>query len=65
MSTAAEAIAAKHMRMRIAGISCITNLAAGVAGHPLSHEEVEEIGRRRGTDFGKLLEESIVGVNQI
>ena len=41
MSTACEAIAAKHMGMRILGLSCITNAASGISGTPLSHEEVK------------------------
>lgn len=41
MSTACEAIAANHMGMKILGISCITNLAAGISPIPLSHEEVK------------------------
>ena len=42
MSTVVEAIAANHMGMRICGISCICNLAAGMSGKPLSHKEVQE-----------------------
>ena len=42
MSTACEAIAANHMGMKILGISCITNLAAGISPVKLSHEEVKE-----------------------
>ena len=41
MSTACEAIAANHMGMKILGISCITNLAAGISPVPLTHEEVK------------------------
>ncbi|WLV23489.1 purine-nucleoside phosphorylase [Aciduricibacillus chroicocephali] len=40
MSTVPEAIAARHMSMRIIGLSCITNMAAGILDEPLSHEEV-------------------------
>ena len=42
MSTVVEAIAANHMGMRICGISCISNLAAGMTDQPLNHEEVQE-----------------------
>lgn len=56
MSTVPEVIAAAHMGVRVAGISCITNLAAGIGKHKLSHEEVAEVASRvRGT-FQKLLE---------
>lgn len=41
MSTACEAVAANHMKMKIVGISCITNLASGISEVPLSHEEVK------------------------
>jgi purine-nucleoside phosphorylase len=45
MSTVPETIVARARGIRVLGISCITNLAAGLAGHPLSHEEVMDVGR--------------------
>lgn len=45
MSTVQEAIVARHMGMEVLGISCVTNLAAGIQKEPLSHEEVIETGR--------------------
>ena len=45
MSTVPEAIAARHGGMRVLGVSCITNLAAGLSSKPLDHEEVLEVGR--------------------
>ena len=56
MSTVPEAIAARHMGLEVLGISCITNMAAGVLPQPLRHEDVLETARRvRGT-FASLLE---------
>ena len=55
MSTVAETIAANHMGMEVLGISCVTNLAAGLSGERLSHEEVLETGRRISGTFLKLL----------
>jgi len=55
MSTVPEVIAARHAGMRVLGISCVTNYAAGIAGEPLSHEEVIETTRRRAKDLGRLL----------
>ncbi len=46
MSTAPEVIVANHMGLRVLGISCVTNLAAGLSGRKLSHEEVLETGER-------------------
>jgi len=45
MSTAPEAIAAHHMGVRVLAVSCVTNMAAGIA-EKLSHEEVLEVGRQ-------------------
>lgn len=59
MSTVPEAIAANHMGMRICGISCISNLAAGMTGCPLTHEEVQETADRTKTAFEKLVTESV------
>jgi purine-nucleoside phosphorylase len=45
MSTVPETIVARHMGIEVLGISCVTNLAAGLGTKPLSHEEVGETGR--------------------
>ncbi len=55
MSTVPEAIAARHAGLKVLGISCVTNLAAGVSPLPLSHEEVIATSRRRAADLGRLL----------
>jgi purine-nucleoside phosphorylase len=55
MSTVPEAICARHMGLRVAGISCITNLAAGISSKPLSHREVIERAERVKNDFIRLL----------
>lgn len=55
MSTVPEAIAANHLGMQVLGISCVTNLAAGLSGHKLEHAEVLEIGRRVSGTFQRLL----------
>src|SRR5579862_1519821 len=55
MSTISEVIAAAHMGMRILAISCVTNMAAGITGEPISHEEVLATGERVRGDFVKLL----------
>lgn len=46
MSTVPETIAARHMKIRVLGLSCITNMAAGVSKRPLDHKEVLEVGER-------------------
>jgi purine-nucleoside phosphorylase len=55
MSTVAETIAANHLGMQVLGISCVTNLAAGLSGEKLDHKEVLEIGRSVAGTFTKLL----------
>lgn len=62
MSTACEAIAANHMGMKIAGISCISNLACGVSNRPLSHAEVQETADKAAPLFTKLITESIKNI---
>lgn len=55
MSTVPEAIAASHCGMKLLGISCMTNMAAGVLDQPITHEEVLETGRRVQDKMIKLL----------
>lgn len=59
MSTVVEAIAANHMGMRICGISCVANLAAGMTDQPLTHEEVQEASNKAAPLFRQLITESI------
>ena len=55
MSTTLEAIAAREAGMEVLGISLVTNLAAGISGAPLNHEEVLEAGRSAAARMGDLL----------
>jgi len=55
MSTALEAIAAREAGMEILGLSLVTNLAAGMTGEPLNHEEVLDAGRAAAERMGRLL----------
>lgn len=55
MSTVPEAIVARHMGMQVLGISCITNLAAGMSDQPIDHSEVMAIGARVREQFTELL----------
>ena len=55
MSTVPEAMVARHMGLRVLGLSCITNMAAGVVDRPINHEEVIETGERVSETFAALL----------
>ena len=55
MSTVPEVIAANHMGLRVLGISCVTNMAAGLSGKKINHDEVLEAGERVGKQFTRFL----------
>lgn len=59
MSTVVEAIVANHMGMRICGVSCISNMAAGISENPLTHEEVQEAADQAAPQFEKLVKEAV------
>ncbi|MEZ4270963.1 MAG: purine-nucleoside phosphorylase [Myxococcota bacterium] len=60
MSTVSEAIVARHGGMRVAGLSVISNLAAGLGEHPLSHDEVKEVAGRVENALCELLSRAVV-----
>ena len=62
VSTACEAMAANHMGMKVAGVSCITNLAAGIYDKPLNHAEVKEAAERISGNFTALIKNSIINI---
>ncbi len=64
MSTAVEAIAANHLGMKICGISCVCNPAAGLSPQPLTHEEVQEAANKTAPLFKKLVTETILKIGQ-
>jgi purine-nucleoside phosphorylase len=59
MSTVPEVIAARHAGMRVLGISCLTNMAAGILDQPLDHHEVLETGERVKASFSALVREVV------
>jgi purine-nucleoside phosphorylase len=63
MSTVPEAIAARHQEMKVLGISCITNLAAGMSDDIIHHEEVMETGAKASAVFKELLRRIIPKLN--
>lgn len=62
MSTIPEVIVARQAGMKVLGISCVTNMAAGILDQPISHEEVLETGRRVSGQFKALLREVIPAI---
>ncbi len=63
MSTVPEAIVARHMDMEVLGISCITNMAAGISDEPINHEEVMATGDRVSATFTQLLRRVVGRIN--
>ena len=64
MSTVPEAIVARHMDIEVLGISCITNMAAGISDEPINHEEVMATGDRVRATFTELLQRVISAINR-
>jgi purine-nucleoside phosphorylase len=64
MSTVPEVIAARHMGLKILGISCITNMAAGILNQPLTHEETYETASKAQNKFIALLKEIIANIEK-
>lgn len=64
MSTVPEVIAARHMGVRVLGISCVTNMAAGILDKPISHAEVLETGERVKAQFVALLRNVISRIDE-
>lgn len=65
MSTTVEAIAANHMGMKICGISCVCNAAAGISKTPLSHAEVQAAADASAEKFRKLVKESVLRMKSL
>lgn len=64
MSTVPEVIAAKQKKLRVLGISCITNMATGITGERLSHEEVQQTAYKIKHQFAKLVKEILYQISE-
>lgn len=64
MSTVPEVITANYLGMRVLGISCITNYAAGISPTKLSHEEVTEVAQKVKNEFSLLIKETIKKIKE-
>lgn len=64
MSTVVEAIVARHMGVNVCGISCISNLAAGLSPKPLSHAEVQAAADEAAPRFAMLVTETIKSIGK-
>lgn len=62
MSTVPEVICANHCGMKVLGISCITNMAAGITGNKISAEEVNETGEKVKDKFSNLIKEILINI---
>ena len=62
MSTACEAMAARHMGLEVCGISCITNMAAGISRQKLNHKEVQETADRVSKSFKELVTKVVMNM---
>ena len=62
MSTVPEVIVANHSKIKVIGISCMTNMAAGILDKPLSHEEVIETSNKVKKDFILLMNSIIKNI---
>ncbi len=65
MSTVAEASVARDCGMRVVGVTCVTNLGAGLSETPLNHEEVVEVANATGECLRRLLQAAIPGMSQV
>lgn len=63
MSTAVEAIAARHAGMMVCGISCVANQAAGISKTPLTHDEVQDTANKAAPRFKSLIAEAIEDIS--
>ncbi|MFO7265906.1 MAG: purine-nucleoside phosphorylase [Bacillota bacterium] len=64
MSTVPEVIAARHLGLRVLGISCVTNMAAGILPEPLSHEDVVRVSAEVGPKFSALIKAILAKLQQ-
>jgi purine-nucleoside phosphorylase len=65
MSTVPEAIAANHLGLRVGGVSCITNLAAGISKEKLHHDEVKEVAKMAMMKFSNLLTTTVEKIGSL
>jgi purine-nucleoside phosphorylase len=62
MSTVPEVMTANHSGMKVLGISCITNMAAGILDQPLNHQEVIDTAEKVKTKFVKLVKDIVQNI---